>query len=218
MHPVDVARRPHRAWCPRRHSRTVRCAHRERCIEIRFVEQGLGAHRGTLAAIPASESVNLQHPQGYQHENAKLLAALAAARVAARLAPDRACARCARRARRPRARTRSPASSRLYSEYEYRGISQTSEKPALQLNLDYAHASGFYIGTFLINIKWLKDTADVGGFATDAQHRVGHLRRLQVGVRQGLDARRGLPALRVPELRATFNPKPNTDEVYVGVS
>jgi uncharacterized protein (TIGR02001 family) len=27
----------------------------------------------------------------------------------------------------------------LYSEYEYRGISQTSEKPALQLNLDYAH-------------------------------------------------------------------------------
>ena len=32
----------------------------------------------------------------------------------------------------------------LYSEYEYRGISQTSEKPALQLNLDYAHRSGFY--------------------------------------------------------------------------
>ena len=32
----------------------------------------------------------------------------------------------------------------LFSEYEFRGISQTSEKPALQLNLDYAHASGFY--------------------------------------------------------------------------
>ncbi|MGZ5037953.1 MAG: TorF family putative porin, partial [Usitatibacter sp.] len=35
----------------------------------------------------------------------------------------------------------------LYSEYEYRGISQTSEKPAVQLNLDYAHKSGLYIGT-----------------------------------------------------------------------
>ena len=41
----------------------------------------------------------------------------------------------------------------LYTEYEYRGISQTSEKPALQLNLDYAHSSGFYIGTFESNIK-----------------------------------------------------------------
>ena len=56
----------------------------------------------------------------------------------------------------------------LYSEYEYRGISQTSEKPAVQLNLDYAHSSGLYLGTFLSNIKWLKDTADVNGFSTDA--------------------------------------------------
>jgi hypothetical protein len=53
----------------------------------------------------------------------------------------------------------------LYSEYEYRGISQTSEKPALQLNLDYAHASGFYLGTFLTNIKWLKDAAEVAASA-----------------------------------------------------
>src|SRR4051794_19407134 len=51
----------------------------------------------------------------------------------------------------------------LYSEYEYRGISQTSEKPALQLNLDYAHSSGFYLGTFVSNIKWLKDTAEQNG-------------------------------------------------------
>src|SRR5258708_34154102 len=56
----------------------------------------------------------------------------------------------------------------LWSEYEYRGISQTSEKPALQLNLDYAHKSGFYLGTFLSNIKWLKDTAEVNGFSTSA--------------------------------------------------
>src|SRR3954465_8629044 len=57
----------------------------------------------------------------------------------------------------------------LYSEYEYRGISQTSEKPALQLNLDYAHSSGFYIGTFVSNIKWLKDTAEAGGFDSNAR-------------------------------------------------
>src|SRR5687768_18436545 len=45
----------------------------------------------------------------------------------------------------------------LYSEYEYRGLAQTSEKPALQLTLDYAHSSGFYVGTFVTNIKWLKE-------------------------------------------------------------
>src|SRR6266513_1321429 len=56
----------------------------------------------------------------------------------------------------------------IYSEYEYRGISQTSEKPALQLNLDYAHKSGLYIGTFLSNIKWLKDIAEVAGTSTRA--------------------------------------------------
>ena len=57
----------------------------------------------------------------------------------------------------------------VYSEYEYRGISQTSEKPALQLNLDYTHASGFYLGAFISNIKWLKDYKDLGirqGFIT----------------------------------------------------
>ncbi len=49
----------------------------------------------------------------------------------------------------------------LYSEYEYRGISQTSEKPAGQLNLDYTHSSGLYLGAFLSNIKWIKDTKSV---------------------------------------------------------
>src|SRR5258708_10535396 len=56
----------------------------------------------------------------------------------------------------------------LYSEYEYRGISQTSEKLPGQLNLAYAHSSGLYLVTFLPNIKWLKDTAQAGGFSTKA--------------------------------------------------
>jgi uncharacterized protein (TIGR02001 family) len=56
----------------------------------------------------------------------------------------------------------------LYSEYEYRGISQTAEKPAVQLNLDYGHASGLYAGTFISNIKWLEEAAAAGGFSSDA--------------------------------------------------
>ncbi len=46
----------------------------------------------------------------------------------------------------------------LYTEYEYRGISQTAEKPALQFNLDYSHSSGFYVGTWGSNISWISDT------------------------------------------------------------
>src|SRR5258706_15278031 len=59
----------------------------------------------------------------------------------------------------------------LYTEYEYRGISQTSEKLAGQLNLDYAHSSGLYAGTFLSNIKWLKDTAQAGRFFNKANNQ-----------------------------------------------
>src|SRR5690349_17694690 len=56
----------------------------------------------------------------------------------------------------------------FYSEYEYRGIGQTAEKPALQFNLDYTHTSGFYLGTFVTNIKWLKEVAKANNFSTNA--------------------------------------------------
>lgn len=45
----------------------------------------------------------------------------------------------------------------LFSQYVFRGISQTNEDPALQGGFDYSHASGFYIGTWASNISWLKE-------------------------------------------------------------
>lgn len=45
----------------------------------------------------------------------------------------------------------------LYSQYVFRGISQTNEKPALQGGFDVAHKSGFYAGTWASNISWLSD-------------------------------------------------------------
>jgi uncharacterized protein (TIGR02001 family) len=105
----------------------------------------------------------------------------------------------------------------VYSEYEYRGISQTSEKPALQLNLDYAHRSGLYIGTFLSNIKWLKDTAQAGGFSTDAniEWDIYGGYRFEVVKDWTLDV--GYLRYEYPSSGA-FDPKPNTDEVYAGIS
>jgi len=47
----------------------------------------------------------------------------------------------------------------LFSNYLFRGVSQTSKEAALQGGFDYAHASGFYAGTWGSNISWISDTA-----------------------------------------------------------
>ena len=45
----------------------------------------------------------------------------------------------------------------LASNYVFRGLTQTNNKPAIQGGMDYAHASGFYAGTWLSNISWFTD-------------------------------------------------------------
>lgn len=45
----------------------------------------------------------------------------------------------------------------VVSDYRYRGISQTRLKPAVQLGADFAHKSGFYLGTWGSTIKWIED-------------------------------------------------------------
>jgi uncharacterized protein (TIGR02001 family) len=41
----------------------------------------------------------------------------------------------------------------LVSDYRFRGISQTFEKPALQGGFDYSHASGIYVGNWNSNVN-----------------------------------------------------------------
>jgi uncharacterized protein (TIGR02001 family) len=105
----------------------------------------------------------------------------------------------------------------LYSEYEYRGISQTSEKPALQLNLDYAHSSGFYLGTFVTNIKWLEDAAEAGGFGTSAKIEWDIYGGYKFEVAKDVTLDIGYLRYEYPSSGA-FSPKPNTDEVYIGAT
>lgn len=40
----------------------------------------------------------------------------------------------------------------IVSDYDFRGISQTGEQPAVQLSIDYAHDSGWYAGAWGSNI------------------------------------------------------------------
>lgn len=45
----------------------------------------------------------------------------------------------------------------LTSNYIFRGISQTGGDPAIQGGFDYAHSSGFYLGTWASNVGWIED-------------------------------------------------------------
>jgi uncharacterized protein (TIGR02001 family) len=45
----------------------------------------------------------------------------------------------------------------LFSNYIFRGISQTGGKPAIQGGFDWSHSSGFYLGTWASNVSWLED-------------------------------------------------------------
>jgi len=45
----------------------------------------------------------------------------------------------------------------LYSNYVFRGISQTGGDPAIQGGFDYGHSSGFYAGTWASNVGWIED-------------------------------------------------------------
>jgi uncharacterized protein (TIGR02001 family) len=46
----------------------------------------------------------------------------------------------------------------LTSDYLFRGVTQTDEKPALQGCVEWAHESGFYVGTWGSSISWLSDS------------------------------------------------------------
>ena len=45
----------------------------------------------------------------------------------------------------------------LFSQYVFRGLTQTNQEPAIQGGFDLAHKSGFYVGTWASNVNWISD-------------------------------------------------------------
>lgn len=55
----------------------------------------------------------------------------------------------------------------VVNDYRYRGLTQTRFDPALQVGADYTHnPTGLYVGTWLTNIKWIKDAGELSGTDT----------------------------------------------------
>ncbi|MDP9044122.1 MAG: TorF family putative porin [Pseudomonadota bacterium] len=94
------------------------------------------------------------------------------------------------------------------SDYRVRGIAQTDFRPAVQAGIDFAHKSGFYLGTFASNVNWVKDfngatkgnvEVDLyGGFkdaiTSDISFDTGVIRYEYVGNNSGADGTPGAGA------------------------
>lgn len=106
----------------------------------------------------------------------------------------------------------------IVSDYAFRGVSQTEQRPALQGGLDWSHDSGFYLGFWASNVSWLNDldlgtdnsleTNFYGGYSTS----VGPI-GIDVGLLQYY-----YPGDYGGAYKASGAEKPHTLEGYVGVS
>jgi uncharacterized protein (TIGR02001 family) len=96
----------------------------------------------------------------------------------------------------------------LFSDYRFRGISQTDLKAALQGGLDFTHKSGFYAGTWASNVA---DFANEGGNGMEIDFYAGYAFEVN-GV--GVDI--GNLYYYYPGNQATT--KQHANEIYVGLT
>jgi len=96
----------------------------------------------------------------------------------------------------------------VVSDYRYRGISQTRLKPALQGGADYVNnPTGFYAGTWLSTIKWIKDVPG-GDAGIEWDIYGGNRGEVAPGVAYDVGV------LRYQYPSNNLNPSANTTEIY----
>lgn len=101
----------------------------------------------------------------------------------------------------------------LTSQYVYRGITQTAEKPAIQGGADFTHESGLYLGTWGSNISWFSDAAPGNSVSMEWDIYAGY--RKSIGD-FGYDV--GVLQYYYPGRYTAGTTKPDTTEVYGAVS
>jgi uncharacterized protein (TIGR02001 family) len=101
----------------------------------------------------------------------------------------------------------------MYSDYIFRGYTQTKHQPALQGGFDMEHSSGLYLGTWASNVKWTTE----GGYMDDNDLEIdvyggwaGDLGPVSVDV--------GFLQFFYPGDNAAGGAEADASELYVGVS
>ena len=103
----------------------------------------------------------------------------------------------------------------IFSQYVFRGLTQTDRKPAFQGGFDLAHTSGFYAGTWGSNISWLHDAGVVAhGGSLEWDFYGGYKYAINEDI--GLDV--GVLYYYYPGSYVSGATNPDTTELYVGGS
>ena len=110
----------------------------------------------------------------------------------------------------------------VVTDYRFRGLSQTSLKPALQLGVDFAHKSGLYVGAFGSNVSWVKDF----NLATKGNYEIDLYGGFKGNITKELGFDVGLIAYIYPgnnsgalgTLGAGGYSNANTNEIYAGLT
>ena len=98
------------------------------------------------------------------------------------------------------------------TDYRFRGISQSSFKPAVQGGIDFSHKSGAYAGVWASNVNWIKDY--IG--ATDGSLEVDFFGGYKGELAKDLGFDLGVIAYVYPSNTAPTNA--NTNEVYAALT
>jgi uncharacterized protein (TIGR02001 family) len=95
----------------------------------------------------------------------------------------------------------------VVTDYRFRGISQSRLKPALQGGADFAHSSGFYIGTWASTIRVLEDQP-----GRDGPVEIDIYGGYKGSIMEGLAYDVGILRYQYPS--ENFPVTPNTTELY----
>lgn len=101
----------------------------------------------------------------------------------------------------------------LTSDYVFRGVSQSQNGPAIQGGFDYAHASGFYVGTWASSVSWVND----GGYKDDSSMEIDFYGGFK-GTAGDFGYDLGVITYYYPGDQISGANDPDTTEIYVGGS
>lgn len=101
----------------------------------------------------------------------------------------------------------------LASQYRYRGLMQSNNKPAIQGGFDLSHSSGFYLGNWNSSISWLNDSNSDVSAPVEMDFYGGYKGTLAKDVPVDL----GVLRYYYPGDYPSGYTSPNTTELYAGI-
>ena len=98
----------------------------------------------------------------------------------------------------------------IFSQYIFRGVSQTNEKPALQGGFDLGHKSGLYAGVWGSNVSWISDSVPDASASVELDFYGGY----KFGLPADFSGDVGVLYYWYPGSYPSGMVKPNTTELY----